>query len=358
MNSEEKGCKRDSSQLTFSDHEMYMRRCFKLAQLGNGQVSPNPMVGALVVHEKRIIGQGFHAACGEAHAEVNALNSVRDADRHLIPQSRIYVSLEPCNHYGKTPPCTEFILRSEIRQLIYSCCDPNPIMAGKSIAYLSSSGVRVIGPILENEGLDLIRAFRTNILQERPYVLLKFAQTADFYMGLNTQRIKISNSLSDLLVHKWRAETDALVIGKRTLLTDNPLLTTRLWLGKNPVRIVLGDLEPQERKKFKIFEGKENVLTLSELGQTRFIEPSDFLSLLWKKYKIGVVTIEGGATTLQSFYSKGLWDEARVITNKSMILGEGIKAPSIKGILEKKITLENDEICYIRKESPDTLKLI
>ncbi len=358
MNTKEFGFHTNTTGSSSADHEFYLRKCFKLARLGEGLVSPNPMVGAVLVHGSRVIGQGYHTAYGHAHAEVHAIDSVQESDRPLIPTSRLYVSLEPCNHFGKTPPCTELILRSGIQQVIIACYDPNPLMAGKSISHLKASGVHVEGPILESDGLDLIRAFRTNILCQRPYVLLKLAQTADFYMGKAHERTKISNPVSDLLVHKWRSETDALVIGKETLLTDNPELTTRLWPGKNPRRIVLGKVDALSRSQLKFFNTTEEVLTLEDFAKSDYIEPEDFLKQLWENHQIGSIIIEGGPKTIQSFYERGLWDEARVITNKTMILREGLKSPSIKGWLEKKMILENDEICYIRKTNPNTLNLI
>ncbi|MBK9721175.1 MAG: bifunctional diaminohydroxyphosphoribosylaminopyrimidine deaminase/5-amino-6-(5-phosphoribosylamino)uracil reductase RibD [Saprospiraceae bacterium] len=325
-----------------------MRYCFYLAELGKGTVSPNPQVGSILVFKDRIIGEGYHKVYGGPHAEVNAIHAVHPKDLDLIPKSTLYVSLEPCNHYGKTGPCTDFIIKNKIEKLVFGAYDPNPKMAGKSIAYLKQQGLEVIGPVLERNGQNRIREFETNILYKRPYIILKFAQSADFFIGKTRQTVKISNSYSDLLVHKWRSETDGILVGSNTIKIDNPLLTTRFWPGKNPVRIVFGRFSASEKMDFNAF----NKSTLSyDLNDLKFESDQNPETLLEKLIHLGIGTllVEGGAKTIQYFYKSGFWDEARIITNTALYLKEGIEAPSIQGFLENSLILDKDVIHYITK---------
>jgi len=327
-----------------------MKYCFFLAEKAIGNVSPNPLVGALLVHNHRIIGEGYHNHFGGPHAEVKALQSVSQGDRHLIPESTLYVSLEPCNHFGKTPPCTQLIHTSGIRKLYFSCVDPNPTMQGKSISWMRQQGIEVYGPVLEEMGRKLIRPFATNVQLERPYVILKFAQTADAFIAQMEQRTKISNEITDLLVHRWRSECDAIAIGKNTLLIDDPLLSTRLWPGKSPVPVLFGGVEEHEKSNHRLFARSPKVIELKQSGQEPATNLKEQLHGLYK-LGIGILMVEGGAKTIQGFISAELWDEARVITNRSMTLGSGIPAPSLRGKLENSFTLGSDHICILQRSN-------
>ncbi|MBK9107792.1 MAG: bifunctional diaminohydroxyphosphoribosylaminopyrimidine deaminase/5-amino-6-(5-phosphoribosylamino)uracil reductase RibD [Saprospiraceae bacterium] len=330
--------------------ELYMQHCFFLAKKGIGFVSPNPPVGALLVHQNKIIGEGYHKAYGEAHAEIAAIESVAPKQKHLIAESSLFVSLEPCNHFGKTPPCCQRILQEGIKNVYYSIQDPNPQMSGKSISWLRQNGIVVNGPILAAQGLDLIRSFYINTTQCRPYVILKFAQSSDFYIA-NEGRTKISNEYSNRLVHKWRHESDGILIGKNTLISDNPLLTTRLWPGKNPTRILLGNIPDDQKSSYVFFNDEAKSFELDDLIRSKDRPLQQILNSILQK-GIGVLLVEGGAHTIQSFIDTGLWDEARIITNQKLKLISGIKAPCIKGFLENKFILESDVIHIIRKNRP------
>ncbi|HVZ96536.1 MAG TPA: bifunctional diaminohydroxyphosphoribosylaminopyrimidine deaminase/5-amino-6-(5-phosphoribosylamino)uracil reductase RibD, partial [Chitinophagaceae bacterium] len=224
---------------TLTADEKYMMRCLQLAKLGAGNVAPNPMVGAVLVHEDRIIGEGYHQNYGEAHAEVNCINNVAGSDKHLIDKSTLYVSLEPCSHYGKTPPCTDLIIRNKIPRVVIGCRDVYKEVAGRGIQKLQNAGVEVICDVLKQESICLNRRFFTFHTQFRPYFILKWAQTANNKIGAVEKRMLISNEHTNRLVHKWRSEEPAIMIGTNTALQDDPLLTTRLWKGKNPIRIVI-----------------------------------------------------------------------------------------------------------------------
>src|SRR5215207_8983700 len=220
--------------------EIYMHRCLELARLGSGSVAPNPMVGAVLVYKDMIIGEGYHQQYGEAHAEVNCLNSVRPEHQHLIEQSTLYVSLEPCAHYGKTPPCADLIIQKKIPEVVVGCCDPFIQVNGKGIEKLQSAAVNVTIGVLEEECKQLNKRFFGFHTVQRPYVILKWAQTADGKVAGNDYgRKRISNQQTNRIVHKWRSEETTVVVGTNTALYDDPALTTRLWAGKNPVRIVV-----------------------------------------------------------------------------------------------------------------------
>ncbi len=328
-----------------------MAYCFYLARLGSGAVSPNPKVGAILVYQDRIIGEGYHQKFGQAHAEVNAVESVKPEDRSLISHSSLYVSLEPCNHFGKTGPCTEFILKHKIPEVIFGTMDPNPVMSGKSIEWLKAKGLHVIGPILEHKAQILIQEYTCMIREHRPYVILKFAQSADFFIAKHNQTTKISTFAADMLVHRWRTEADAIIVGKNTVNMDNPKLTSRLWSGKNPVRILLGNWDRDVKVKLNAFNNEATSYTLSDLGLESGYSIQQLLARLFE-LKLGIALVEGGAKTIQSFYNSGLWDEARIITNTELKLQEGLKAPSIQGHLLNTNTLDKNTIYYIAKNKP------
>jgi diaminohydroxyphosphoribosylaminopyrimidine deaminase/5-amino-6-(5-phosphoribosylamino)uracil reductase len=324
--------------------EQYMRRCIQLAKLGTGNVAPNPVVGAVLVYENKIIGEGYHEKFGEAHAEVNCINSVDEKDKLLLGQSTIYVSLEPCAHHGKTPPCSDFIIQKGIRKVVVGCEDIYKEVAGKGIEKLRNAGVEVVTGILEKECRDLNKRFFTFHQKKRPYIILKWAETANGKIGSARERIFISNDYTNRIVHKWRSEEAAILVGTNTALKDNPFLTTRLWKGNNPVRIVV-DKELKLPFDLKIFDQEAptiifNCLKASSENHLRFIRLDvknflkEMLDYLFEN-DIQSVLVEGGAKTLQSFIDAGLWDEARIITNEQMIIEEGIAAPEMKNFLFK-----------------------
>ena len=319
--------------------EQYMGRCIQLAKLGAGHVAPNPMVGAVLVYENKIIGEGYHQKYGEAHAEVNCINSVSEKNKSLIEKSTIYVSLEPCSHYGKTPPCADLIIQNKIRKVVIGIKDIYKEVDGAGIQKLQNADLEVITGVLENECHDLNKRFFTFHQKKRPYIILKWTQSANGNIGLNGERILISNDYSNRLVHKWRSEEASILVGTNTALMDNPSLTTRLWEGNNPVRIVI-DKElklPADLKMFNneartfIFNSsknssKENVQYI-KLGNENFLQ--DLLHSLFE-LNIQSVLVEGGTKTLQSFIGLRLFDEARVITSQKMIIEKGIAAPEMK----------------------------
>lgn len=342
-----------------NEHEIYMRRCFQLAALGAGRVAPNPMVGAVLVYKGRIIGEGFHKKYGEAHAEVHCINSVTETDIRFISESTLYVSLEPCNHFGKTPPCADMILSLGIPRVVISVTDPFESVNGAAIRRLKQAGVEVLSGILESEGRRLIEAFYTFHTQKRPWVILKWAQTADGMMGSGTgERLKISSPLADILVHRWRSETAGIVVGTQTALQDNPLLTNRLWPGKSPVKILL-DRQLRVPTLFKIFEGTEPLLVMNSL-RSDVQHPIAYVKinrwdtvdeLLDSWYNMGIqsVLVEGGNAVLTSFMHSGKWDELRVIVHTQLKAGKGLAAPGLPdGPPEKVQRLNAEEIRYYR----------
>ncbi|MDF3079416.1 MAG: ribD [Sphingobacteriaceae bacterium] len=343
------------------DHEAYMLRCIELARLGAGNVSPNPMVGAVIVHEDRIIGEGYHRRYGEAHAEVNAVNDVfakNSEAKNLLKNSTIYVSLEPCAHFGKTPPCADLIIRHGIPRVVIGCRDPFEAVDGKGIEKLKHAGAEVITGILEKECEELNKRFFTRVRKQRPYIIVKWAQTSDsFFAPADGSKKWISSDLSKQLVHKWRSEEDAVLVGKNTALADNPQLNVRDWAGRNPKRIVI-DRNLELPTSLHLFnESVEtfvfNALKTDVQQNIKYLQLEDFDHYLpqlicYQLYisDIQSVIVEGGAKTLRLFLDAGLWDEARVF-NAPVLWGEGIKAPILKGNLAEQHQL-----------GPDTLQII
>jgi diaminohydroxyphosphoribosylaminopyrimidine deaminase / 5-amino-6-(5-phosphoribosylamino)uracil reductase len=318
--------------------ETFMHRCLHLAALGSGYTAPNPMVGAVLVHKGRIIGEGYHAHNGEAHAEVNCIQSVKAADRSLISSATLYVSLEPCCHHGKTPPCTDLILREKIPRVVIACRDPFPMVDGKGMEKLQANGVLIEYPVLEKQAKEMNRRFFTFHEKKRPYIILKWAESANrMIAGKQGKRIQISNPYSNRLVHKWRTEEAGILVGTNTALLDNPELTTRLWPGKNPYRIVI-DRSLRLPDSLKIFDGTEQTLILNattsmSAGKRKFLklEPgssgiSSILSTLHSASVLSVL-VEGGAKLLQSFIDEGIWDELIIITNAELQIPAGISSP-------------------------------
>lgn len=322
-----------------------MARCFELARGGMGNTAPNPMVGAVIVHDGKIIGEGFHRKCGEAHAEVNAVASVRDES--LLHESTLYVSLEPCSHYGKTPPCAELILKKGIPRVVVGCLDPFPEVSGRGMRMLREAGVEVVTGVLEEEARALNSAFMTFQLQKRSYVYLKWAQSADGFLDRirkdATERPVVLSSPETLRrVHKLRSEVAAILVGTRTALLDDPSLTVRHWAGHSPVRIVL-DRMLRLPATSHLLDGTVPtlVLTASEAESRPNVEyvqidfgqnvPGQILQLLYAR-KLNSLMVEGGSLLLTDFLDAGLWDEAWVET-ASVALGNGVPAPAVKGVL-------------------------
>lgn len=342
-------------------HEKYMQRCLELAQLGAGQVSPNPMVGAVVVHDDQIIGEGYHHKYGEAHAEVNAIAQVIsrfDNAAELLKQSTIYVSLEPCAHYGKTPPCADLIIKHQIPQVVVGCRDTFEQVDGKGIVKLKAAGIEVTVGVLEKECLWLNRRFFTRIQKHRPYIILKWAQTTDgFFAPDDNSQLWITGEQSRRLVHQWRSEEDAILVGKNTVAIDNPKLNVRYWEGKSPKRVVI-DRRLELDKSLNAFDQSVETFIFNAVkfdvdGKNKYIALEDFdryvpQYILYQLYlqDIQSVIIEGGARTLEGFIEAGLWDEARVFTGKT-VLKKGIKAPQITGIIAEELSSGNDRLQII-----------
>lgn len=335
-----------------------MQRCIELAALGAGSVSPNPMVGAVIVHEGHIIGEGYHRQYGHAHAEVNAINQVLahfDDAKKLLKNSTIYVSLEPCAHYGKTPPCADLIIKHQIPKVVVGCRDPFDQVNGKGIEKLMAEGIEVINGVLEAECQWLNRGFFTRVQKKRPYIILKWAQTSDgFFAPADKSQFWITGDESRRLVHKWRSEEDAILIGKNTAQTDNPQLNLRHWMGKAPKRVVI-DRKLELSHELNIYDQSVETLIFNEIKtdidiKIKYIALEDFdrfvpQYILFQLYlqDIQSVIIEGGAHTLNSFIEEGLWDEARIFTGKA-VLEQGIKAPYITGILGEELLLGTDRL--------------
>lgn len=323
-----------------STDELYMHRCLALAELGRGEVAPNPMVGAVLVHGDKIIGEGFHQKYGQPHAEVNCINAVEQKDVYLIPESTLYVSLEPCAHFGKTPSCADLIINKKITKVIIGCADPFIQVAGKGIQKLRTASIDVTIGILENECKAINKRFFTFHTLRRPYIILKWAQTGDNKIAKNKSRLVITNEYTNRIVHKWRSEEMAILVGTNTALLDDPQLTTRLWPGKNPVRLVI-DMDLRLPSSLKLFDGHNRTIVFNSIKQEENGNQvyyrlkggvnlvSQILEALYS-LQIQSVLIEGGAKLLQSFINEGVWDEARVITNEQMIIGEGLAAPVLQ----------------------------
>ena len=334
-----------------------MHRALELAQLGRGRVSPNPMVGCVIVHEDKIIGEGWHQKYGAAHAEVNAVKAVRD--QSLLSESTVYVTLEPCAHHGRTPPCADLLVRHQVKRVVIGVVDTNPLVGGKGIEKLQNEGIEVFSGVLEKECREMNVRFFTSIEKARPYIILKWAQTADGFVARKNFDSKwISNEHSRNTVHQWRAEEDAILVGTNTAQFDDPRLNVRGVEGENPVRIVI-DKALKLDLGLKLFDRsqptivynlkqdhQEENLTFVKLEKTAFLK--QLLEDLYKR-KIQSVIVEGGAGTLNSFIGAGLWDEARIFTAKTEF-GEGILAPTLAGHEIQKLDVKGDDLIVLRNE--------
>jgi diaminohydroxyphosphoribosylaminopyrimidine deaminase/5-amino-6-(5-phosphoribosylamino)uracil reductase len=363
--------------------QTYIKRCLQIAKNGLGTTRPNPMVGAVIVCENKIIGEGFTSPYGSHHAEVNAINAVKD--KSLLSKSTLYVTLEPCSHFGKTPPCSDLIITQKIPNVVVGCIDDNPEVAGKGITKLREAGCNVTFGVLEAECKAHHKRFLTFHNKKRPYIILKWAETDDGFMAPKTKDeqkpVWITNQYSRQLVHKWRAEEHAILVGTNTVIEDNPSLTVRDWTGENPVRFVL-DRHNKIDKKYKL---------ISDNNETKIITTSHFLNEVpsegWiiyppkygsfklddknsKSYidweskndiakqiceslrfkEISSVIIEGGAKTLQTFIDEDLWDEARVFIGNSEFK-EGVKAPKLNGQLVSEVTILEDRLLIFKQKN-------
>jgi diaminohydroxyphosphoribosylaminopyrimidine deaminase/5-amino-6-(5-phosphoribosylamino)uracil reductase len=323
--------------------QKFMQRALELAKKGRGSVSPNPLVGCVLTYENKIIGEGWHHNYGEGHAEVNAVADVfRNKKAKLLEQATAYVTLEPCSHYGKTPPCADLLIKHKIKRLVVASVDSNPLVGGKGLAKFREAGIEVEIGVLNEENRKLNAAFFTFIEKKRPYILLKWAETADGFVARKNFDSKwISNPLSRTYVHKYRSQCDAIIVGTNTAQYDNPKLTTRNWSGKNPLRIVL-DTSLRLDKKLHLFDDIlpticYNFIKSERKNNTEYIKINSqnvipqILNDLYQR-KIQSLLVEGGAGLLQHFLAADLWDKALIFKSKSSF-GEGISAPSIKGEL-------------------------
>ena len=336
--------------------KLYMQRALELAALGAGQVSPNPLVGCVLVKDDKIIGEGWHKKYGDAHAEVNAINSVQN--KELLNGATLYVTLEPCAHHGKTPPCADLIVQYKFERVVVCTADPNPLVAGKGIKKIKDAGIAVEQGLLYEEGRELNKRFFTFIEKQRPYIVVKWAQTIDGFIARENYESKwISNDISRMLVHKWRAEEDAVMVGANTAFHDNPQLNVREWAGQNPIRIVI-DRGLRLSKQLHLFDETQPTLCYNEImeseeGMVTYIKITNLPSVIADLYnrKIQSVLIEGGAVLLNKVIAFGLWDEARIVTG-SKVFGAGIKAPGIpKGTAYERCFLRDDEWLLIKNNS-------
>jgi diaminohydroxyphosphoribosylaminopyrimidine deaminase / 5-amino-6-(5-phosphoribosylamino)uracil reductase len=325
-------------------HEIYIKRCIELAKNGLGTTYPNPMVGSVIVYNNEIIGEGWHRKSGEPHAEVNAINSVKD--QSLLSKSTIYVSLEPCSHFGKTPPCCDLIISHKIPNVVIGTIDTYAKVAGTGIKNLIEAGKKVTVGILEEECIELNKRFFTFHNKKRPYIILKWAESEDGFIAPLKKEKKqpfwITNEFSRQLVHKWRSEEQAILVGTTTVIDDNPTLTTRDWFGKNPVRIVL-DQNNRISKENHIFDNQVKTLSISK-SNINFNNniAAEIANYLYNN-DIQSVIIEGGRQTLQTFIDANIWDEARVFKG-TLSFKTGIKAPIISKKNSKKDKILNDEL--------------
>ncbi|WP_439648953.1 bifunctional diaminohydroxyphosphoribosylaminopyrimidine deaminase/5-amino-6-(5-phosphoribosylamino)uracil reductase RibD [Desertivirga xinjiangensis] len=323
-----------------------MRRCLDLAQLGAGSVSPNPMVGAVIVHKGLIIGEAYHETYGHPHAEANAINAVLSkygaAAATLLSESTLYVSLEPCAHQGKTPPCADLIIRHNIPKVVIGCADPFEHVNGRGVQKLRHAGIEVVENVSEHDCRHMNRRFFTRISKERPYIILKWAQTADAYFApLNGEQKWISSASSKILSHRWRTEEDAILIGKNTAHVDNPRLNAREWAGRNPKRIVI-DRNLELSSSLNLFDGSQETIVFNAIkteisNNIKYLQLEDFDHYLpqlicYQLYLMDVqsLIVEGGVKTLDLFIKAGLWDEARIFISGDY-WNEGLKAPEVKG---------------------------
>lgn len=349
------------------NHEKYIQRCLELAKKGIGTTRPNPSVGAVIVCKNKIIGEGFTSPYGGPHAEVNAINSVQNQD--LLKEATIYVTLEPCSHHGKTPPCADLIINKEIPNIVIGCVDTNSLVAGKGIERLKKAGRNVTVGVCKEACKEHHKRFFTVQNKKRPYVILKWAETKDGFIAPLTKEeqkpVWISNQYSQQLVHKWRSEEHAILVGTNTVITDNPSLTVRSWSGNNPIRIVI-DKTLRISTEATVFDGNIKTIIITEKKEDKrekrkekqnvIYETIDFSSQIAKqicevlhKHQIQSVIIEGGAQTLQTFINENLWDEAKVFIG-DINIKEGVKRPVFNAKLSSEEKIDNDILRIYRND--------
>ena len=334
--------------------DFFMYRCLELAKQGIGYVAPNPMVGAVLVYKGIIIGEGFHQQYGGPHAEVDCLNSVKEQDKEKISGSVLYVSLEPCSHFGKTPPCTDLIIANKIPEVVIGCRDPFKEVDGKGIEKLKAAGIKVVYGILEKECQQLNKRFFTFHTKHRPYIILKWAETGDGFISTSPKpspkerafadpantRLLISNEQTNRLVHKWRSEEASILVGTNTALLDDPELTTRNWPGSSPIRLVV-DMDLKLPPLLRIFNDKQRTVIFNKLKHEEkdhliYYQVTEDVNLVHQivnalyQMKIQSVIVEGGARLLQSFIDEEMWDEVRIIKNEELIINNGLAAPELE----------------------------
>ncbi|SFH50475.1 bifunctional diaminohydroxyphosphoribosylaminopyrimidine deaminase/5-amino-6-(5-phosphoribosylamino)uracil reductase RibD [Pedobacter insulae] len=345
--------------------EIYMQRCLELAKLGMGKVSPNPMVGCVIVHENQIIGEGYHQKYGEAHAEVNAVNEVLlkfgDEANNLLKNATAYVNLEPCAHFGKTPPCADLLVRHRLKKVVIGNTDPFAGVSGKGIAKLKDAGIEVALGVLADKCTWLNRRFFTRIQHQRPFIILKWAQTANGYFApLDGSRRWITGAAAKQLTHLWRSEEDAILVGKKTALIDNPQLTNRSIAGKNPIRIII-DRGLSIPLTYNVYNEEAKTIIFNELktevkANIHFVQMEDMEFYLAQKVAfqlylmdIQSVIIEGGTHILNQFITGNLWDEARIFTS-STTWEDGIHSPVIKGDIIENIKVGDDQLTVLSRK--------
>lgn len=327
-----------------TNHETYIKRCIQIAKNGLGNTRPNPMVGSVIVYKNKIIGEGFTSPYGGSHAEVNAINSI--SNKSLLKEATLYVTLEPCSHFGKTPPCSDLIIKHKIPNVVIGCIDDNKDVAGKGIKKLKDAGCHVIVGVLGDECKNHHKRFFTFHNKKRPYIILKWAETSNGFIAPKSKSAQkpvwITNTFSRQLVHKWRAEEQAILVGTNTVIEDNPSLTTRDWVGNNPIRIVI-DKHEKLSKKHTVFNSEAESILISK-NNIDFSKPiaKQICDYLFEN-NINSVIIEGGAKTLQTFIDENLWDEARVFTGQSSFK-KGIKAPKFNGKLQSEENILTDTL--------------
>ena len=335
------------------NHEHYIKRCLEISKLGIGTTRPNPSVGAVLVVDDRIIGEGFTSPYGGNHAEVNAISTVRDSS--LLATATMYVTLEPCSHFGKTPPCADLIIKSEIKKVVIGCIDSNVLVAGKGVERLQNAGCEVIVGVLEKECKAHHKRFFTFQTQKRPFIILKWAQTLDAYVAPKNRAIQapvwITNEASRQLVHKWRSEEQAILVGTTTVLDDNPRLDVRYWKGEDPVRIII-DKELKIPANLKVYDGSVKTIFINESSTSVkgaiFFEKINFskpiaiqICEVLFKHKIQSLIVEGGTKTIQTFIDENLWDEARVFSGE-VHFNDGVNAPKFDVIPTNKENIKGD----------------
>lgn len=343
--------------------EKYMYRCLQMARIGNGFTAPNPMVGAVVVYNDRIIGEGYHQRYGDAHAEPNAINSV--TEKELLRESTLYVNLEPCSHFGKTPPCANLIITSGIPRVVIGTLDPNPKVSGRGIQLMREAGIEVEVGVLEKECVELNKRFFIWQRENRPFVLLKWAQTRDGFIDVNRKEpgdgpVLISNLLTKQFTHKYRAQNQAIMVSTNTAVLDNPNLSVRRWSGKNPVRVTI-DRTGRIPENYHLLDQSVRTLVFTEQTNKLTSEKLEYITLpfddglirnilqILSEKNIHSVLVEGGSQLLKSFISSGLWDEAHVEISP-VELGDGVAAPAAGVLVERSCTVEGHQwIDYVNR---------